>query len=276
MKKWNTGTIRALKGQKPIPCLTACDFASATIADAAGIPLLLVGDSLGNTVLGYKSTLPVTLDQMLHHTAAVVRGTTSAMVVADMPFMSYQISTEEALRNAGRFLKEAGADAVKIEGGTIRTELVQLLTTNGIPVMGHIGLTPQSINTLGGYKVQGRNRSEYDQLLEDAVALAEAGAFSIVVECVPPELGAAITAAIPIPVIGIGAGPACDGQVLVLHDILGMTNSPPRFVKVYANLAQEMKSAFENYIADVESGSFPAAEHCYTSITPNSDKLKQA
>jgi 3-methyl-2-oxobutanoate hydroxymethyltransferase len=246
--------------------VTAYDFACARLADAAGIPLLLVGDSLGMTVLGYASTLPVTMGEMLHHTAAVVRGTKEALVVADMPFLSYQISLSEALRNAGRFLQEAGADAVKIEGGAFRAPLVEALVQNGIPVLGHIGLTPQSVNVFGGYKVQGRTREAAEQLVADARALAEAGAFAIVLECVPPDLAAEVTAASPVPIIGIGAGPVCDGQVLVMHDLLGLSeNPPPKFVKPYAALAETVRSAFRAYADDVRSGTYPGPEHCYAS-----------
>lgn len=264
MKLWNAARIKASKGTAKIPCITAYDFLCARLADAAGIPLLLVGDSLGMTVLGYSSTLPVTLEVMLHHTAAVARGARDALVVADMPFLSYQISISEAVRNAGRFLQEAGADAVKVEGGAFRAELVQTLTLNGIPVLGHIGLTPQSVNVLGGYKVQGRTREAGEQLVADALALADAGAFGIVLECVPPDVAEAVTAASPVPVIGIGAGPACDGQVLVINDLLGLSESPPpKFVKPYAALADTLREAFRAYADDVRRGAFPAPEHCY-------------
>ena len=264
MKLWNAAKVKASKGVSKIPCVTAYDYVSARLADAAGIPLLLVGDSLGNAVLGYTSTLPVTMDDMLHHTAAVARGTKDALVVADMPFLSYQISIPEAIRNAGRFLQEAGADAVKIEGGAFRVPLVETLTQNGIPVLGHIGLTPQSVNMLGGYKVQGRTREAAEQLIADAKALAEAGVFAIVLECVPPDIAAEVTAASSVPIIGIGAGPICDGQVLVMHDLLGLSeNPPPKFVKPYAALADTIRNAFRAYADEVRSGAFPAAEHCY-------------
>jgi len=237
---------------------------SARLADEAGFPLLLAGDSLGTTVLGYASTLPVTLDVMLHHTAAAARGTREALVVADMPFLSYQVSEAEGIRNAGRFLQEAGADAVKVEGGAFRAGLVAALTRNGIPVLGHIGLTPQSVNQMGGYKVQGRTPAACEQLVADALALEEAGAFAIVLECVPPEAGEAVTAAAGVPVVGIGAGPGCDGQVLVMHDLLGLSlKAPPRFVKAYAALADTARAALAAYKQDVESGRFPAPEHCY-------------
>ena len=264
MKTWNVARIKASKGVCKLPCVTAYDYACARLADAAGIPLLLVGDSLGMAVLGYRSTLPVTMAEMLHHTAAVVRGATEALVVADMPFLSYQISIAEALRNAGRFLQEAGADAVKIEGGAFRADLVKALVQNGIPVLGHIGLTPQSVNVLGGFKVQGKTREAGEQLVEDAQALAAAGAFALVLECVPPDIAAGVTAASPVPVIGIGAGPVCDGQVLVMHDLLGLTeNRPPKFVKPYAALAETLRAAFSAYASDVQKGVFPGPEHCY-------------
>jgi 3-methyl-2-oxobutanoate hydroxymethyltransferase len=268
MKKWNAASVKASKGVSRLACLTAYDTGSARLADAAGIALLLVGDSLGMTVLGYDSTLPVTMAEMLHHTAAVVRGATDAMVVADMPFLSYQINREEAFRNAGRFVQEAGADAVKVEGGAIRAELVRTLTENGIPVLGHIGLTPQSVNVLGGYKVQGKTRAACDRLLDDAQALAETGAFAIVLECTPPDIGAAVTAAVPVPVISVGAGPACDGQMLVMHDMLGLTERPPKFAKPYATLAATMRTAFAAYAAEVQTGAFPAPEHCYAPTAP--------
>lgn len=270
MKKWNTATIKASKGRHRLATLTAYDYTSARLADAAGIHLLLVGDSLGSTVLGYDTTLPVTMNDMLHHTRAVVRGTTDALVVADMPFLSYQVSQEEALRNAGRFLQEAGADAVKIEGGAFRADLVKLLVLNGIPVLGHIGLTPQSVNVTGGYRVQGKTCEACNQLIDDAIALSEAGAFGIVLECTPPDIGAAVTAAVPIPVIGIGAGPACDGQILVLHDMLGMTEKPARFVKRFAHVGSLMHEAFTAYISDVQNNIFPAPEHCYAA-TPTEE-----
>ena len=264
MKLWNVNKIRGLKGRGRLPCVTAYDFISARLADEAGFALLLVGDSLGMTVLGYTSTIPVTVEAMLHHTAAVARGTRDALVVADMPFLSYQVSVEGGIRNAGRFLQEAGADAVKIEGGAFRTELVSALTLNGIPVMGHIGLTPQSVNQLGGYRVQGRSQAAAEQLVADAVALEGAGAFAIVLECTPPDVAEAVTGGVGIPVVGIGAGPACDGQVLVMHDLLGLSLSPPpKFVRPYAALADAMRSALGAYRDDVENGRFPAPEHCY-------------
>jgi len=256
--KWTVPRIKACKGVEKIACLTAGDCATARLLDAAGLHLVLVGDSLANTLLGYETTLPVTMEQMLHHTAAVVRGVRQALVVADMPFMSYQVSDERALANAGRFLKEAGADAVKLEGGGLRETCIRRLTGNGIPVMGHIGLTPQSVRAMGGYKVQGRLPAEAETLLSDAGALEAAGVFAIVLECVPHDLAARITAAVSVPTIGIGAGGDCDGQVLVTTDMLGIdTGATPSFVKRYAELGDAMKAAFLGYRDDVANGRFP-------------------
>ena len=262
--KWTAAKIRALKGAQKITALTAYDTLSASLVDAAGLPLVLVGDSLAMTVLGYDSTLPVSIDEMLHHTAAVARGVKNALVVADMPFMSYQPSVAMGLENAGRFLKVAHADAVKVEGGAIRTELIEALVQNGIPVLGHIGLTPQSIKEMGGYKVQGKTSEQARKLMDDAMAVEQAGAFALVLECVPAELGETLSDALSIPTIGIGAGAGCDGQVLVFTDLLGMGDRPlPRFVKKYADLRPLMAGALAAYKADVESGAFPAQEHTY-------------
>jgi 3-methyl-2-oxobutanoate hydroxymethyltransferase len=262
--KWTAPKIRALKGVQKIAALTAYDALTAALLDEAEIPLALVGDSLGMTVLGYETTLPVRMDEMLHHTAAVARGLQNALIVADMPFMSYQASIESGLQNAGRFIKEAGADAVKIEGGTLRAPLIEALVANGIPVLGHIGLTPQSIKEMGGYKVQGKNAEQARQLMDDAMAIEQAGAFALILECVPSELGAMLSSALSIPVIGIGAGNGCDGQVLVLTDLLGMGSAtPPRFVKQYANLRPLMQQALAAYKTEVESGKFPTPEHQY-------------
>lgn len=264
MDAWTPTRIAAAKGRHKIVCLTACDYATAQRMDGAGIHLVLVGDSLAMTVLGYETTLPVTMEEMLHHTAAVVRGVKNALVVADMPFMSYQASDAQAIENAGRFIKDVGAGAVKVEGGAFRAPLVRVLTDNGIPVLGHIGLTPQSVKTLGGYKVQGKLPEEAESLVRDAKELEGAGAFAIVLECVPPALGADITAAVGVPTIGIGAGPNCDGQILVSHDLLGLSPTPtPKFVKPYAAQGDEMTRAFETYAKEVEEGTFPGPEHCY-------------
>jgi 3-methyl-2-oxobutanoate hydroxymethyltransferase len=244
--------------------VTAYDALTASLVDAAGIPAVLVGDSLGNTVLGYESTLPVTMADMLHHTGAVSRGTQDALIIADMPFMSYQPSVSMGLENAGRFIKEAHADAVKIEGGARRAELIDALVTNGIPVLGHIGLTPQSIKAMGGYKVQGRTSEQARQLMDDAMAVEQAGAFAIVLECVPAALGETISRSLSIPTIGIGAGAGCDGQVLVFTDLLGMSDrSPPRFVRKFADLHPLISEALASFKADVESGIFPAKAQEY-------------
>ena len=262
--KWTTSRIRDAKGQQKLACLTAYDYATATLIDGAGVPLALVGDSLAMAMLGYTTTLPVTMDEMLHHTAAVVRGIKDALVVADMPFLSYQVSLEQGIANAGRFIKEAGADAVKVEGGAFRAPLVEALKQNGIPVLGHIGLTPQSIKQVGGYKVQGRAPEQVAQLLADAAALEAAGCFALVLECVPEPVGQQLTAAVGIPTIGIGAGRYCDGQILVTHDMLGLHSTlTPRFAKRYAELGATMTAAFGAYKAEVEAGTFPSDEHAY-------------
>ena len=244
--------------------LTAYDYLTAQVLDEAGVPVLLVGDSLGMVVLGYDSTVPVTMDEMLHHTRAVRRGATRALVVGDMPFMSYQGSMEDAIANAGRFLKEGGANAVKLEGAGPVVDLTARLTSIGIPVMGHLGLTPQSVNQFGGFKVQGRADDDAERMVADAVALAEAGAFSIVLECIPADLGARITQAVPVPTIGIGAGPGTDGQVLVIQDLLGLTGGRlPRFVKQYANLRAEIVDAAKAFQHEVAHAEYPGPEHSY-------------
>ncbi|MDZ8117161.1 3-methyl-2-oxobutanoate hydroxymethyltransferase [Pontiella agarivorans] len=262
--KWTASKLRALKGEQKIAMVTAYDALTGALADDAGIPAVLVGDSLGMTVLGYDTTLPVSMDEMVHHTAAVSRGVQNALVIADMPFMSYQPSLAAGLENAGRFLKEARADAVKIEGGAIRGELIESLVKNGIPVLGHIGLTPQSIKEMGGYKVQGKTSEQARQLMDDAMAVEQAGAFGLVLECVPAELGETLSKALTIPTIGIGAGSGCDGQVLVLTDLLGMSGKPvPKFVKHFAHLHGQIIDALQAYKSEVESGTFPADENIY-------------
>ncbi|MEN8254089.1 MAG: 3-methyl-2-oxobutanoate hydroxymethyltransferase [Verrucomicrobiota bacterium] len=262
--KWTAAKIKALKGERKIAMLTAYDALTASLVDGADIPVVLVGDSLGMTVLGYETTLPVSMEEMLHHTAAVSRGVENALVIADMPFMSYQPSIEMGLENAGRFIKEAHADAVKIEGGAVRAELIEALVANGVPVLGHIGLTPQSIKEMGGYKVQGKTSEQARQLMDDAMAVEQAGAFAIVLECVPAELGEMISSALSIPTIGIGAGAGCDGQVLVFTDLLGISGKPvPKFVKKYADLNPLIAKALSAYKAEVESGVFPADEQTY-------------
>ena len=243
-----------------IPMLTAYDYPTAQILDEAGIPMLLVGDSLGQVVLGYATTVQVTMPEMVHHTKAVVRGTKRALIVADMPFLSYA-TPDEATENAGIFLREAGAQAVKVEGGVRTARVIETLVRAGIPVMGHIGLTPQSVNALGGFKLQGKNANDARRLIDEAVALERAGCFSIVLECVPTELAAIITEQVSIPTIGIGAGPSCDGQVLVFHDVLGIYDGhTPKFVRRYANAGADMQAALETFLADVREGRFPDDE----------------
>ena len=255
--------VRRTKGQG-ITALTAYDYPTARLLDEAGVEILLVGDSLGMVVLGHDSTLPVTLEDMLHHTRAVRRGTRRALVVADMPFGSYHSDTAESVHNAVRFVKEAGAEAVKVEGGERRLELIARLTEAEIPVMGHIGLTPQSVNALGGYRVQGKTPDAAEQLFRDARAVESSGAFAVVLEAVPRELAAKITRDLHIPTIGIGAGPDCDGQVLVLHDILGLTfNQTPKFARQYANVGEMISSAVREYCEDVRSGGFPSDAESY-------------
>ncbi len=252
-----------LKGQK-IAMLTAYDHPMAAVMDAAGIDIVLVGDSLGNVVLGYENTLPVTMEEMIHHTKAVSRAVKRAMLIADMPFMSYQGSIDSAILNAGRLLKEGGANGVKLEGGREFAEVVRRISNAGIPVMGHLGLTPQSVNQLGGFKVQGKEEAAAQIMIEDAKIIQESGAFSIVLESVPAKLAEIITQSIAIPTIGIGGGAACDGQVLVVHDMLGMFEQfTPKFVKRYAELNQQIKTAIECYIEEVRSGTFPGKEHSY-------------
>lgn len=263
MNKWTAARIRARKGKDPFAAVTVFDYTSALFADRAGIPYLLVGDSLGMTVLGHPSTLQVTMEIMLHHTAAVMRGVQSSVVVADLPFLSYQVSDDLALQNAGRFLQEAGADAVKLEGGTERAALIKRMVSNGIPVTGHIGLTPQSVKQIG-YQVQGKTAEAAAKLKADALALQDAGIFSLVLEACPAELAEEITASLEIPTIGIGAGAGCDAQVLVYHDLLGMfPDLQPKFVKQYAQLGEIIPSALAQYAEEVKTRTFPGSEHCY-------------
>ena len=248
---------------EPITCLTAYDYASARLVDEAGIDMVLVGDSLGMVVLGYDNTLPVTVEEMLHHTRAVRRGVKRAFLVADMPFASYHVSGDEAIRNASRFIKD-GAEAVKIEGGEKRAQLVERLIDAEIPVVGHIGLTPQSLHAMGGYKVQGKSLKAVEQLMHDALALERYGACCVVLEGIPREVAAMITQEIEIPTIGIGAGPDCDGQVLVFHDVLGLTFAPPaKFVRRYADLGATISSAVQAFKNDVKSGGYPLDEESY-------------
>ena len=265
MKKWTVKLFRESKGKQKLACLTAYDAVIARLLDATDIPLLLVGDSLGNTTLGYENTLPVTMDQMVHHTSAVARGARNALVVADLPFMSYQVNDDEAVRNAGRLLQEAGADAVKLEGGRIRARLVRRLVENGIPVMGHIGLLPQSVQAAGGHFVQGRQPDAAEGILSDALALEAAGAFSVVLECIPADLARKITAKIAIPTIGIGAGAHCDGQVLVLNDMLALDPSQrmAKFVRHFAAIGERIQEAGRAYAEAVAAGDFPAEHESY-------------
>lgn len=251
------------KGEK-LSMLTAYDYSTAKLEDESGINGILVGDSLGNVVLGYEDTVSVTMEDMIHHGAAVARGAENALVVVDMPFMSYEVTVEEAVRNAGRLMKEGRAGAVKLEGGVRVAEQIRAIVKAGIPVMGHIGLTPQSINVFGGFKVQGKSEEAARALLADAKAVEEAGAFAVVIEAVPAALAQMITDAVSIPTIGIGAGAGCDGQILVYQDMLGMfSDFTPKFVKRYANVGEVMREAFANYAAEVASGAFPTEEHTY-------------
>jgi 3-methyl-2-oxobutanoate hydroxymethyltransferase len=261
-------TVQTLAEKKhnhdPIVCLTAYDYSAARLADEAGVDLVLVGDSLAQVVLGYDSTLPVTMEEMLHHTRATRRGIKRALLVADMPFGSYHTGDRQALENAVRFVKEAGAEAVKIEGGVTRAALVRRIIEAEIPVVGHIGLTPQSVHKMGGYKVQGKTVAAMDQLLRDAAALDEAGVSALVLEGIPRELAARITAEVSTPTIGIGAGPECDGQILVFHDLVGLTfNAPPKFVRRYAAVGEAITAAIHAYGEDVRERSFPSDAESY-------------
>ncbi|OLD24669.1 MAG: 3-methyl-2-oxobutanoate hydroxymethyltransferase [Chloroflexi bacterium 13_1_40CM_3_65_12] len=261
--------------------LTAYDYLSAKTLDEAGVPILLVGDSLGMVMLGYTTTLPVTVDEMIHHAKAVARGAHQALLVGDMPFMSYHASIEQAITSAGRFIQEAGMHAVKLEGGGRVVEITQRLTGMGIPVMGHLGLTPQFVHQMGGFKVQGKSDKHAARILSDAKELEQAGAFSIVLEGVPSDLGTGVTKSLRIPTIGIGAGSGTDGQVLVLHDMLGLTTGKaPKFVKRYANLAGEITRAAQQYVQEVGGGTFPGPEHSYSAngstapTKPERDEVK--
>ncbi len=264
-KKITTHSLRAKKTRgEPITMLTAYDYPTALAIDRAGVDAILVGDSLGMVVLGYENTLPVTMEAMLHHCRAVARGAKTAHLIGDMPFMSYQVDVKEAVRNAGRFLQEGGMDAVKLEGGREMAATVEAIVAAGIPVMGHLGLTPQSVHKLGGYKTQGKSAEAARRLVEDAHQLEEAGCYAIVLEAVPDRVAELISHRIGLPTIGIGAGAGCDGQVLVTHDLLGLFDRfTPKFVKKYANLHAEMARAFAEYLADVQAHQFPAPEHSH-------------
>jgi len=270
--------IREMKqrGEK-IVMLTSYDYSTARIVDKVGIPLILVGDSLGMVVLGYENTLPVTMDVMIHHSKAVVRGTEHALIVGDMPFMTYHISVEDALRNATRFVQEAGTQAVKLEGGVTVADKVKRMVECGIPVMGHIGLTPQSVNQFGGHMVQGKSIEVARRLVDDAIALEQAGAFAVVLESVPARLAILITERVSIPTIGIGAGPGCDGQVQVINDLLGMFSEfVPKHAKQYAKLIDVMTKAIGDYFEEVKTGKFPTKEHSYIIDNKVLDELKAA
>ncbi len=267
MKRVSTHDFLAKKqaGQK-ITVLTAYDYPTACLLDEAEIDAILVGDSLGNVVLGYDNTIPVTMDEMLHHTKAVARGSKKALIIGDMPFLTYHTGLTDALRNAGRFLQEGGAQAVKLEGGKERVEVVKALVEAGIPVMGHLGLTPQSVHQLGGFKVQGKTEADAKKLMEDAIALEYAGVFAIVLECIPAGLAERVTGGLKVPTIGIGAGAACDGQVLVTHDMLGLSgNKVPKFVKQFCNIRELMLEGLQAYKKEVEQGAFPAEGHTFIS-----------
>jgi 3-methyl-2-oxobutanoate hydroxymethyltransferase len=273
-KKVTAPAVRAMKGTRRIGMITAYDYPSARIADAAGADVILVGDSLAMVVLGQPDTLQVTVDEMVHHTRAAVRGAQRALVVGDMPYLSYHVSTEESVRNAGRFVR-AGAHAVKIEGGKPqRIKTVEAILDAEIPVMGHIGLTPQSVNALGGFKLQGKAADDARRLVDEALALEQAGCFSIVLEMVPAELAAIITERLSIPTIGIGAGPHCDGQVLVFHDLLGLYDGHvPRFVRQYAQVGETMQAAIAQYLGDVREGRFPSDAESFHSAS--ADELRK-
>jgi 3-methyl-2-oxobutanoate hydroxymethyltransferase len=261
------------KEAEKITMLTAYDYPLASLLDKAGIEIILIGDSVGNTVLGYESTVAVTMDEMIHHAKAVKKGVKRAFLIGDMPFMSYNITPEEAIRNAGRFLKEAGCEAVKLEGGLEVVETVSQIVKAGIPVLGHIGLTPQTVSKLGGYKVQGKKLAQAKELIDSSLKLEEAGCFGLILECLPKELAKIITEKVKIPTIGIGAGPHCDGQVLVLHDLLGLSGAfKPKFVKNYATLSEDITSAVESYKKEVKENKFPLDEH---SFHINKDELKK-
>jgi 3-methyl-2-oxobutanoate hydroxymethyltransferase len=256
--------IRKKRRGERITCLTAYDYSFARILDEAGVDILLVGDSLGCVVQGHPNTLPVTMDDMVYHTRAVARGCKRALLVGDMPFLSYQVSLEEAVRNAGRLVQEGRAEAVKLEGGVTQRETVEAITRSGIPVMGHVGLTPQSVHAFGGYKIQGKEKETRSRILNDAQAVEEAGAFAVVLEGMPADLAAEITGRLAIPTIGIGAGADCDGQVLVIHDMLGLFDDfTPKFVKRYADIKDVMGAAVKNFISEVRERKFPGPEHSF-------------
>ncbi|MGE5606463.1 MAG: 3-methyl-2-oxobutanoate hydroxymethyltransferase [Bacteroidota bacterium] len=264
MKKSVTTFLKAKKEGKKLALLTAYDYSSAKLVDSCEIDGILVGDSLGMVCLGYKDTLPVTIEDMIYHTKAVSRGVENALLIGDMPFMSYHTSTHEAIRNAGRLVQEANAQAVKLEGGARVLRQVRAIVNSQIPVMGHLGLTPQSVNVFGGFKVQGKDKDAAAQLIEDAERLEDAGVFAIVLECIPGELAARITAAVSVPTIGIGAGAGCDGQILVYHDILGLySDVRPKHVKVFAEAGKVIREGINEYVEQVKNSTFPGKEHSF-------------
>lgn len=274
MKNTTTSIMQMKNSGHKISMLTAYDYTTARLLDEAGVNTILVGDSLGNVILGYEDTISVTVEDMIHHSAAVARGAKNALVVTDLPFMSYQTSVYDAVVNAGRLMKEGRAGAVKLEGGKEVCPQIQAIVSAGIPVVAHLGLTPQSINTFGGFKVQGKTEAAAKKLIEDAKAVEEAGAFLLVLECVPAKLAKLVTESINIPTIGIGAGAGCDGQVLVIYDMLGMfSDFKPKFVKHFANAGDMIREAVKTYIAEIDNGTFPAEEHCYKINDEVIDKL---
>ena len=274
MKNTTTSIMQMKNSGNKISMLTAYDYTTARLLDEAGVNTILVGDSLGNVILGYEDTISVTVEDMIHHSAAVARGAKNALVVTDLPFMSYQTSVYDAVVNAGRLMKEGRAGAVKLEGGKEVCPQIKAIVSAGIPVVAHLGLTPQSINTFGGFKVQGKTEVAAKKLIEDAKAVEEAGAFLLVLECVPAKLAKLVTESINIPTIGIGAGAGCDGQVLVIYDMLGMfSDFKPKFVKHFANAGDVIREAVKTYIAEIDDGTFPAEEHCYKIDDEVIDKL---
>ena len=274
MKNTTTSIMQMKNSGHKISMLTAYDYTTARLLDEAGVNTILVGDSLGNVILGYEDTISVTVEDMIHHSAAVARGAKNALVVTDLPFMSYQTSVYDAVVNAGRLMKEGRAGAVKLEGGKEVCPQIKAIVSAGIPVVAHLGLTPQSINTFGGFKVQGKTETAAKKLIEDAKAVEEAGAFLLVLECVPAKLAKLVTESINIPTIGIGAGAGCDGQVLVIYDMLGMfSDFKPKFVKHFANAGDMIREAVKTYIAEIDDGTFPAEEHCYKIDDEVIDKL---
>ena len=274
MKNTTTSIMQMKNSGHKISMLTAYDYTTARLLDEAGVNTILVGDSLGNVILGYEDTISVTVEDMIHHSAAVARGAKNALVVTDLPFMSYQTSVYDAVVNAGRLMKEGRAGAVKLEGGKEVCPQIKAIVSAGIPVVAHLGLTPQSINTVGGFKVQGKTEAAAKKLIEDAKAVEEAGAFLLVLECVPAKLAKLVTESINIPTIGIGAGAGCDGQVLVIYDMLGMfSDFKPKFVKHFANAGDVIREAVKTYIAEIDDGTFPAEEHCYKIDDEVIDKL---